>query len=225
MQPTPDLIIFDYDGVLCRAETFTPRAIREGLRRLGEQVGRAIPEPDEAVLLATLGYPARQTYPTLIPADLREHWPIMHRATLDAMEELIVALGGDCLYPGAVALLDDLVAAGRVLGLASNSSARYQAVHREVHDLPRWFRYLHHAESPGIGTKADMVGAILAAEPTARRPVMVGDRASDRLAAEAHGLPFIACAYGYGQPDEWTGAVAIADSLPALRDLLLAPPA
>ncbi len=216
MSMRPDLIIFDYDGVLCRAEAYTPDAIRIGLRRFGESVGVAIPEPSEDVLLGTLGYPSRQTYPPLIPAPVRERWQEMHAFTLAAMEERIEALGAACLYDGVPALLDRLVADGRVLGMASNCSARYQQVHLRVHDLPRWFRHLCHAEQPGIASKADMVGHILAAEPRARQPVMIGDRASDRLAAAAHGVPFIACAYGYGTADEWSGATAVVESPAAL---------
>ncbi len=215
-QAPADLVIFDYDGVLCRAETFTPQAIRHGLRRFGEELGIAVDEPDEVALLATLGYPSHQTYPPFLPEAVRDRWSIMHQHTLDAMEAQIRALGGHCLYPGATALLDDLVAAGRVLGLASNSSERYQRVHAEVHGLARWFRYLCHAQQPGIGSKADMVARILAAEP-GRRAVMVGDRASDRAAAAAHDLPFIACRYGYGHEAEWDGAVAVVASVDELR--------
>lgn len=216
----PELVIFDYDGVLCRAESYTPDAIRLGLRRFGQRVGVAIPEPDEAALLATLGYPSMQTYPPMIPAAVRERWPEMHQLTLDAMEERIRALGPACLYQGAVELLDDLLAAGRVLGLASNSSERYQAVHAEVHQLGRWFRHLRHAQLPGIASKADMVADILAAEPTANGAVMVGDRASDQEAARANGIPFIACRYGFGSAAEWAGAIAVVDGIDELREAL-----
>jgi phosphoglycolate phosphatase len=220
-----ELIILDFDGVLCRAESFTPEAIRLGLRRFGERVGVAMPEPDEATLLATLGYASRQTYPPLIPEPVRERWREMHALTLDAMEERIRALGPAVLYPGVPALLDALVAAGHVLALASNSSARYQRVHSEVHGLPRWFRYLYHAECEGIATKADMVAQVLAAEPGARGAVMVGDRLSDRLAAERCGLPFIACTYGFGCEEEWAGALVRVDSPAALGALFGIAPA
>jgi len=217
----PALVIFDFDGVLCRAETFTPDAIRLGLRRFGERVGVPIAEPDEAALLATLGYPSTQTYPPMLPESVRARWPEMHDLTLGAMEERIRALGADCLYPGALALLDDLVADGRVLALASNCSERYQRVHDEVHDLGRRFTHLWHAQAPGIASKADMVGAILAAEPhLADSVVLVGDRLSDRNAAARHGVPFIACRYGFGAPEEWSGAVAYADGVDDLRPLL-----
>lgn len=215
-----DLIVFDYDGVLCDAGAYTPDAIREGLRRFGDLVGAAVPEPDEATLLATLGYPAHQTYPPLLPEPRRDRWREMHRLTLDAMAERIEALGPRCLYPGVAAMLDALVADGRVLGLASNSSARYQEVHRRAVGLERWFRHFLHAQTEGIGSKADMVGRILAAEPDARRPVMVGDRASDREAAAAWHLEFVACRYGYGEPDEWVGAVAEVDSPAELARVL-----
>lgn len=212
LTPPPDLIIFDYDGVLCDAGLYTPDAIRDGLRRFGEAVGVAIPEPDEATLLATLGYPSHQTYPPLLPEPVRDQWRLMHAFTLDAMAERIEALGEGCLYPGVAALLDALVADGRRLGLASNSSARYQEVHRRAVGLDRWITHFQHAQAEGIASKADMVVRIRAAEPLARRPVVIGDRASDRDAAAACGLDYVACRYGYGRPDEWAGAVALVDT-------------
>lgn len=216
----PALIIFDFDGVLCRAETFTPEAIRLGLRRFGERVGVAIDEPPVETLLLTLGYPSYETYPPLLPEPVRDRWREMHHLTLAAMAERIRALGpGGCLYDGATTLLDDLLADGRRLALASNSSAFYQAVHTEVHGLERWFSRLYHAETEGIRSKADMVARILAEEP-ARPAVMVGDRLSDRRAAELNGLPFVACRYGFGCADEWHGAVAYADDLAGLRSIL-----
>lgn len=216
----PELVIFDYDGVLCRAEAYTPDAIRMGLRRFGESVGVDIPEPDEATLLGTLGYPSFKTYPPLLPAPVRDRWHEMHQFTLDAMEARIRALGTDCLYAGALDLLRDLLADGRILGLASNSSERYQRVHRETMGLDHWFRHLYHAQLPGIECKADMVRAILAAEPTAHSAIMVGDRAGDREAAVRNGLPFLACTYGFGCEAEYLGAIARADDIAGLRTAL-----
>jgi phosphoglycolate phosphatase len=51
--------------------------------------------------------------------------------------------------------------------------------------------------------------------------VFIGDRESDRHAAEHAGVPFIGCAYGYGQPEEIAGAAAIVHSIAELRELLL----
>ncbi len=216
----PDLIVCDYDGVICRAETFTPDAIRDALRAFGARVGVEVPEPDEATLLGTLGYPSHQTYPPLLPAEVRERWPEMHQLVLDAMEERIRALGPRCLYDGIIDLLDALVADGRVLALASNCSERYQRVHREVLGLERWFSHLCHAQMPGIGSKADMVGCILRVAGAGRTAAMVGDRASDRDAALAHGLAFVACRYGYGCESEWQGACATVTSARELGTVL-----
>ena len=215
------LVIFDFDGVLCQAGSFTPDAIRDGLRAFGQLCGVDVPIPDESALLATLGYPSHQTYPPMLPESVRGRWQEMHQLTLDAMERRIRGMGRwGCLYDGVPALLDNLVAAGRTLALASNCSARYQAVHNEVHGLDRWFSFQWHAQAAGIGSKADMLARIL--EDTSALPssVMIGDRLSDRNAAAAHGVPFVAAAYGFGSPDEWGGAVAVADSVEQLSAIL-----
>lgn len=211
-----ELIIFDYDGVLCRAETYTPEAIREALRAFGQRVGLPVPEPSDAELLATLGYPARDAYPRLLPAGVRDRWRELHALALDAMEARIRALGPGCWYEGARELLDDLVADGRVLVLASNASERYQQVHAETLGLRRWFRHLYHTQLPGISSKADMVARALA-EVDRRPAVMIGDRASDRDAASHNAIPFIACTWGYGSEAEWNGAAATVSNLTALR--------
>lgn len=215
----PQLIIFDYDGVLCNAALFTPDAICEGLREFGRLVGRAIAEPDEATLLGTLGYPSTETYPPLLPDELRPRWREMHRLVLDTMERRIAALGEAVLYPGAARLLDDLCADGRTLALASNSSARYQEAHRRAAGLDRWFSILLHAQSEAIGSKADMVVRIIH-RIVARPAVMIGDRASDHDAAAAAAVPFIACAYGYGRPSEWPAAESVVGSIDELRERL-----
>ncbi|MBI2300243.1 MAG: HAD family hydrolase [Armatimonadetes bacterium] len=217
---SPELVIFDYDGVLCRAEAYTPDALRVGLRRFHAATGIEPADPDDETLLKTLGYAAAQAYPRLLPEAVRHLWPLLHQLTLDAMEERIRALGAAAWYPGAAQLLDDLLAGGRILVLASNSSERYQRVHGEVHGLARWFRHLYHAQMPGIASKADMVARALIAEPGADGAVMVGDRASDRDAARAHGVPFIACVWGHGNPVEWAGAAAQVADLTALRAAL-----
>ena len=39
--------------------------------------------------------------------------------------------------------------------------------------------------------------------------IVIGDRDKDRMLAEAHGLPFIGCLYGYGSREELEGADAL----------------
>src|SRR6185503_11005967 len=74
-------------------------------------------------------------------------------------------------------------------------------------------------ETPGIGSKADMLARLLADFGT-RSAVMVGDRAGDRDAAWQNGIPHVHCAFGFAQNDEAVEAEGRIESLRALPALL-----
>jgi phosphoglycolate phosphatase len=75
-------------------------------------------------------------------------------------------------------------------------------------------------------TKADVITRALAllldAGADTARPVLIGDRSHDVEGAAAHGIPTIHVTWGYGAPEEATGAVAIAESPAELPGLVLA---
>mgnify|MGYP002249262135 CR=1 FL=1 len=49
---------------------------------------------------------------------------------------------------------------------------------------------------------------------------MVGDRFHDREVALRNDIPFVACAYGFGEPGECEGAAAIAECAEELPRLI-----
>ena len=101
------------------------------------------------------------------------------------------------MYPGARQLLVDLHSAGVDVALASNCGRRYLESFLDAFSLRAIVREAYCADSPGIGSKADMVREILDATG-AKRAVMVGDRDGDRQAARAHGVPFVLFTGGFG---------------------------
>ena len=52
------------------------------------------------------------------------------------------------------------------------------------------------------------------------RPVLLGDRRHDVEGAAVHGVPTILVGWGYGEPDEHVGAVAVAADVDEVADLL-----
>lgn len=50
--------------------------------------------------------------------------------------------------------------------------------------------------------------------------IMVGDRFHDREVALRNDIPFVACAYGFGEPGECEGADAIAECAEELPRLI-----
>ena len=71
-------------------------------------------------------------------------------------------------------------------------------------------------------TKGATIQRALAYLPSARRPVMIGDRKFDVVGAAEHGLPAIGVLWGIGSADELTqaGAVALAHDPHELLSIL-----
>jgi len=76
-------------------------------------------------------------------------------------------------------------------------------------------------DSPGVVSKADMIGDLLATFGT-RSAVMVGDRAGDRDAAWENGIPHVHCAFGFAAREEEVRAEGVIEDLPELLELLAA---
>jgi phosphoglycolate phosphatase-like HAD superfamily hydrolase len=75
------------------------------------------------------------------------------------------------------------------------------------------------ADDPGISSKGDMLADILASAGH-RSALMVGDRESDRDAAQVNGLPFVLFAGGFSATKRRNGDL-VASDYAALRRMLL----
>ena len=95
-------------------------------------------------------------------------------------------------------MLSQLKADGYDTAICSNSSERYIRMVLEALSISQWIDYIQPL-IPDL-TKEDTLRLLLEREkPPAA--VMVGDRFYDKDAAQANGLPFIGCLYGFC-PDE-----------------------
>ena len=101
----------------------------------------------------------------------RDHHHLADEVEGEAQELEQVAFGDGlgAMYPGARQLLVDLHAAGIDVALASNCGRRYLESFLDAFDLRAIVREAYCADSPGIGSKADMVrelSLIHISEPT-----------------------------------------------------------
>lgn len=210
------ILIFDFDGTLIDSAP----DIAEGLNRLLAAQGRPTLSLDAvkgmigdgAARLVEQAFAA--TGPVLAPDALA---PMTARYL-----DLYGALPADpaCVYPGVVATLDALKAAGHRLGLCTNKPAGIS------HDLL------------GALGLAGFFDAVAGGDTTRHRKphpdplvwvqerlggggaVMVGDNANDVAAARGAGVPVVAVAYGYPRmPVAALGADAVIDRF---QDLPLA---
>ncbi len=212
----PPLVLFDIDGTLHDTMQWWPRVIQQGVRALGDRLGRALPPPDRSTAEAVIGRADAALWKPLLPADAGEHWRELESLTVE-IQVRELAGGRDYLFAGTRAMLTELRAAGTRIALASNCQEPYLAAMLDGQGLCTYVDDAWCAGSPGVSTKADMVGFALEAAGT-EAAVLVGDRESDAAAAAAHGLPFVH-RVGFFAPGDLDAAAVAADQA-AILDCL-----
>jgi len=192
-----EAVLFDLDGTLVATDRFWVPAARVGAKRAFAELGieREIPTAEE--WMGLVGLPLAEGFDALF-SDLD---PAARQLVLDrCVEEEHFALeaGRAALLPGALEALQELRERGVRTGIASNCSQRYLDAAMQGLGLAEWVEEGRCLDSPGVRTKADMVGDLLLSFQT-RSAVMVGDRQGDCVAGKAHGLPFVLCENGFRQ--------------------------
>ena len=131
------------------------------------------------------------------------------------------------VYEGIETLLAELTAAGKTLLVATSKPQVFAERILHHFGLARYFTHICGValQAPRGYSKADVIREALAKAGVTdySTAVMVGDRHHDIDGAKAVGLPSIGVLYGYGDraEHEAAGADAIAESVDALRALLL----
>lgn len=220
---SPEVVVFDMDGTLLNSGDFGVLAITrafEALIAAGRLPGLASP-PATQLIRDQIGKPPAVFYAELLPESLKHAAHELHlESTVHEREFLTKGMGH--LFEGALDVLDALKRSGLKLALVSNCSQPYMDCVVDVFGLDRW---LDHRDCVGDKSiagrhKSALVGKALQALNVSRG-LMVGDRFHDAEAAQANGLWFVGCTYGYGQAAEFGTAHALIDDIRALPALLV----
>ena len=207
-------ILFDLDGTLTESGIGITRSVAYAYEKLG------LPVPEQAVLDRFVGPPlvaAFMEYAGLSEQEAR------HAA--DVYRERFSRIGWreNRLYTGIAPLLKELKAQGCYLGIASGKPEIFV---RRIADYFGFAQYFDaivgiHMETTHAD-KHDLITQALNGRSIAGA-AMVGDRKFDMAAARDMGLHAIGVSYGYGTREELmeSGADEIADSVSALREILL----
>lgn len=151
--------------------------------------------------------------------------PALLRAFLD--DYLIHIADESCVYPGALAVLDELRARGAVLCVATNKPTHLAVALLEALGISDRFDTIFGPDSV-TARKPDAAHireTVLAAGGDPTRAIMVGDSITDLDAARATGVPCVLVTFGYSDPPaaELGGDVVIDhfDALPEALAMLM----
>ena len=212
-----DPVIFDIDGTLLATDRFWLEVGRRAVRTVYERHGVDRELPSDRTFLAPIGMSMEVFWQNILPEELHHLCGEVEVEAQD-LEEAAFAKGVGAMYPGALDLIRDLHADGRKVSLASNCGRRYLAAFQAAFDLSPLLESAYCIDSPGIRSKADMIGEIVAGKDP-RRAVMIGDRDSDRAAARENGVPFILFSGGFDAIAPSSGD-AVARTYEELREML-----
>ena len=199
---TPVTLLLDLDGTLTDNYAGISRSILHALDQLGAA------SVDDAELRRCVGPPLRRSFSRLLCTDdavVVEHALALYR-------ERYAAEGWreNEVYAGIDAALGVLHGRGHRLMLCTSKPKIYAERIVTHFGLARHLDAVYGAELGGrLDDKAELVGALLSAEQLEPgRCVMIGDRAQDIHAANAHGVDTIGVLWGYGSREELVDAGA-----------------
>ena len=211
-------ILFDLDGTLTDPGMGITNSVMHALTHFGITV------TDRSDLYRFIGPPLMDSF--------MEYYGLTEEQATEAVRvyrEYFADKGWaeNTVYSGIEALLADLVAAGKIL-LVATSKPQIFAERILVHfGLDKYFTHICGValQAPRGYSKADVIRDALdrAGVSDLTTAVMVGDRHHDIDGAKVVGISSVGVLYGYGDREEHeaAGADAIAESVAELKAMLL----
>lgn len=209
-----EAIILDVDGTLVDSADGICAAYDRTFRELG------LNPPSASALLRTIGTPTRQNLQSLLGG---EQDVAQALASFRAWFKIEGVARARC-YDGIITMVEQLRARPARLFVCT-AQPQQTAVQTLQHlGLDHYFDNIYGAEEDGgFENKRDLLGFLLAHEKLdAASAVMVGDRASDIVAALAHAMRAVAVTWGYGTRSELVAShpFALCDRPAALADIV-----
>lgn len=211
------VVLVDLDGTIVDSARGITATLAYTLRRMG------LPVPPPSRLLEFVGPPIMDGFRDLAGLD-----PEQSLTALEIYRERYAAEGAfDAeVYPGMPAALRSLRDAGLPLALATSKPETQAARILEHFGLLDLFTVVAGAsDDERRSEKADVItwglGLLDDAGVDRSLPVMVGDRIHDVHGAAAHRIGTVFAEWGYGNPIEAAGAIAVASHPCDLPTLVL----
>ena len=208
--------LFDLDGTLTESAEGIVNCAKHALSRLGVEI------PADEAMRAFIGPPLKWSFMTIAGLD--------EAAAVRAVElyrERYSELGWkeNRVYPGIAQLIRGIKRRGGKIALASAKPEKFCLRILEYFGL---MPYFDRVSAIGLDNhSAEKLDIIMKALPEASEranAVMVGDRIYDIEGAKAAGVKCVGVEYGYGAPEEFKDADAVAKTPAGLWDILVGGP-
>jgi phosphoglycolate phosphatase len=202
MHPKLPSLIFDLDGTLTDSKPGILGCLREVLD--------ARKMHDCGPLDRFIGPPVEQWTAELLPEGSEEDRTALardYRACYDRK-----GWRNNAVYPGVAEMLAQLNGEGFPLFVCTSKHEHFAVRILESFGIARYFAAIYGDKAEYAShSKIDLLARVLGEQSLATASVwMVGDRSFDIEAAHANKIRCVAAAWGYGTPEEWEQADAIA---------------
>ncbi|MBR9972924.1 HAD family hydrolase [Magnetospirillum sulfuroxidans] len=211
------IVVFDVDGTLIDSEHNIVTAMTEAWAHMELGV------PDPADVRRIIGLSLVEACQVLLP------WAPgnLHRAVAESYKEAFRALRllperEEPLFPGVRAALEEMEAAGWLLGLATGKSLRGVHSMLDSHALHGRFVTIQTADdNPGKPNPGMLLRAAAETGVDVSRMVMIGDTAYDMQMARSAKVAGLGVSWGYHGLEELheAGAALVVDSFENLADI------
>lgn len=195
-------LLFDLDGTLTDNYAGISRSILHALAALGATI------PDKHGLRACVGPPLRRSFARFLATE--DHAGIERALALYRERYAVEGWRENEVYAGVDAALAALAARGHRMLLCTSKPRVYAQQIITHFGLAPYIERVYGAELGGrFDDKVELMGELIALEKLdPARCVMIGDRAQDMHAANAHGVDTLGALWGYGSREELVAAGA-----------------
>ena len=228
-------VLWDVDGTLFSAEDILAPAYKKAFydfykkdfykgdfqkKENQKKQNKTIPIPTQEQILEEVGKPVKEIFQNLAPSLTPKEQDELSRKVLFNLVKQIT-FGGGKYYEKMPEILRELYQKGCLQFSASNGRYPYVESILRMSKTFDYFQEVQALDNKEIKNKTDLVRYTLKRHSLkAKETILIGDRASDREAADANGIAFIAAAYGHGKAAEWKNAALIIHSLQELRGIV-----
>ena len=192
------LAVFDCDGTLVNSQYSIIRCMQAAFNKAG------LSQPNEECIRRIIGLPLTEGIQVLNPEiseGIIEKIKVSYSSFWQALRKNSEL--DEPLYTGAIEVLDELVARGWILGIATGKSYRGLLATLEKHNILEIFESLQTADkAEGKPAPAMLINAMADVGTTAKNTFMIGDTTFDMAMALNAGVTGIGVDWGYHDSSE-----------------------